>query len=144
MLTDIFIDIFVIVFTFCVIVCTFLFETGLNLKFAWGRKEAETIASEALDAGKLDAKNDILENPYHPYTEMLMNAVPKVGRKWKEGIKLAEIETKEFKQKGCKFAARCPVAGKICTQYFPALISSANNGNGLCFKYTDYEPEKSC
>jgi peptide/nickel transport system ATP-binding protein len=85
------------------------------------------------------SSNDILENPYHPYTEMLMDSIPKVGKKWKEEIKLPEIEAKEYGMKGCKFADRCPVARDICEQHFPPLVSSGDNRNVLCFKYAGYE-----
>ncbi len=83
--------------------------------------------------------NDILEAPSHPYTEMLMNAIPKVGKKWKEDLQLPEIETKEFRLVGCKFAARCPAVKEICTQYPPPMVNPASNRNVLCFKYTGYK-----
>jgi peptide/nickel transport system ATP-binding protein len=85
------------------------------------------------------SSNDILETPCHPYTMMLMNAIPKVGRKWMEEIKLPEIEAKEFGLHGCKFAARCSEAKEICTQYPPPLVSPSESRSVLCFKYTDYE-----
>jgi peptide/nickel transport system ATP-binding protein len=83
--------------------------------------------------------NEILESPYHPYTIMLIDAVPKVGEKWKEEIKLPEIETMEFKYVGCKFAPRCPAAKSICTQHPPPLTKLSDKRHVLCFKYTDYQ-----
>lgn len=86
------------------------------------------------------SSNDILETPYHPYTQMLMDAVPRVGKKWKEDIKLPEIETIEYGQLGCKFAARCPVSREICRQHIPPQITSENERMVMCLKHTDYKP----
>jgi peptide/nickel transport system ATP-binding protein len=83
--------------------------------------------------------NDILEAPSHPYTEMLMDAIPKVGKKWKEDIKMPEIETKEFGLIGCKFAPRCPAAKEICYQFSPPTVNQTSNRNVMCFKYTNYQ-----
>jgi peptide/nickel transport system ATP-binding protein len=83
--------------------------------------------------------NDILETPYHPYTQMLMDAVPRVGRKWKKEIKLPEIETIEYGQKGCKFAARCPASREICSLHKPPQITFEDNRMVMCFKHTGYE-----
>lgn len=33
---------------------------------------------------------EIMDNPAHPYTELLMNAVPRVGDKWKEDLVLPD------------------------------------------------------
>lgn len=85
------------------------------------------------------SSSDILEKPYHPYTQMLMDAVPRVGRKWEEDIKLPEMEAMEYGQKGCKFAARCPVSREICKKHTPPKITKENNRMVMCFKYTGYE-----
>jgi peptide/nickel transport system ATP-binding protein len=88
------------------------------------------------------ASNAILTEPLHPYTELLMEAVPRVGVKWSEDLKMPDLETKEYGVRACKFAARCPFARDICRQQEPPLIRRADGRTVLCFKYSDYQPVK--
>jgi len=85
------------------------------------------------------SSNEILETPQHPYTEMLIQSVPQIGKKWKEEIKLPEMEATEYSQEGCKFVKRCPVSREICSQFTPSQTVLKNNRKVMCFKYTDYE-----
>ena len=59
---------------------------------------------------------DVLENPLHPYTRVLLESLPKVDprQRWREEIKLSGLEVKEFEALGCKFANRCPYAKEMC------------------------------
>lgn len=63
----------------------------------------------------------VLDNPLHPYTELLKNSVPASdpSRKWKHDIALGDMETKEYAQKGCKFSGRCPRVRNICYEQEP-------------------------
>ena len=64
---------------------------------------------------------DIMDEPAHPYTELLMNAVPRVGDKWKEDLVLPDMEDKEYSITYCKFAPRCPYATDECRKTRPEL-----------------------
>ena len=64
---------------------------------------------------------DIMDEPAHPYTELLMNAVPRVGDKWKEDLVLPDMEDKEYSITYCKFAPRCPYATEECRKDRPEL-----------------------
>ena len=47
----------------------------------------------------------ILTAAAHPYTELLLDSVPTVDHKWERGIKLPDIELKEYQAQACKFAS---------------------------------------
>ena len=59
---------------------------------------------------------EIMDDPAHPYTELLMNAIPRVGDKWDESMVMPDLEEKEYSLTCCKFAARCPYATDRCRQ----------------------------
>lgn len=69
----------------------------------------------------------IIQDPKHPYTKMLLSAVPvadpKIKRKRLEGAKMAPIEHSTGCV-ACKFYTRCPIASKEkCGEGKPELVS---------------------
>jgi len=54
----------------------------------------------------------IMDAPAHPYTELLMNAVPRIGEKW-EDTGAAPEDAGEGRA-SCKFYTRCPYAADEC------------------------------
>jgi len=57
----------------------------------------------------------ILADPQHPYTQLLLDSIPDIGRKWeKKKIALSDIEAKEFQFEGCRFYNRCPHSSDRC------------------------------
>ena len=64
---------------------------------------------------------EVLSRPLHPYTKLLIEAVPKADPKQKirKEIKLRKLEVKEFQAPGCKFASRCPDALPRCLKERP-------------------------
>ncbi|NRF95867.1 ABC transporter ATP-binding protein [Paenibacillus frigoriresistens] len=68
-------------------------------------------AGQMIEVGPTE---QIFNNPQHPYTKMLINALPKVGdNSQKEGIPGTPPSLKN-PPTGCRFAARCPLAMEIC------------------------------
>ncbi|MCD6509624.1 MAG: ABC transporter ATP-binding protein [Thermoprotei archaeon] len=59
---------------------------------------------------------DVLEDPLHPYTRILLESLLKVDprQRWREEIELSGLEVKEFEALGYKFANRCPYAKEMC------------------------------
>lgn len=57
----------------------------------------------------------ILADPQHPYTQLLLDSIPDIGRKWeKKKMAMSDIEAKEFQFEGCRFYNRCPHASERC------------------------------
>ena len=76
---------------------------------------------------------EIMDNPAHPYTELLMNAVPRVGDKWDQEMVMPDMEDKEYAITYCKFAPRCPYAKDECRKRRPDMIDLGGQRKVLCF-----------
>lgn len=75
----------------------------------------------------------IMDEPAHPYTELLMNAVPRVGDKWDESMVMPDMEDKEYALTCCKFAPRCPYATEQCRKARPEETAFGTERKVLCF-----------
>ena len=67
---------------------------------------------------------DIYDNPVHPYTRFLLEAVPKLDpdlRKEKKQMLIGEIPSPINPPNGCRFHTRCPLKKDICAQETPEL-----------------------
>ena len=73
-------------------------------------------------------KEDIFQNPLHPYTKALFSAVPNPDPTMKaKRIKLeGDIPSPANPPKGCRFHTRCPYATEVCKHVVP--------------EYREYEP----
>ncbi len=76
-------------------------------------------------AGQLAEKaptETIVNSPRHPYTRLLISSLPEVGVRYAEK-KLAGIPGRPppllHPPRGCRFAARCPLAAAMCAQEPP-------------------------
>ena len=76
---------------------------------------------------------EIMDEPAHPYTELLMNAVPRVGDKWKEDLVMPDMEDKEFSIEYCKFAPLCPYATDECRKERPKETYLSDERKVLCY-----------
>lgn len=81
---------------------------------------------------------EMMDTPAHPYTELLMNAIPRVGDKWQQDIALPDIESKEYMLTACKFANRCAYATDICRKQTPPFEDLKNERKVLCFHPLKY------
>lgn len=80
---------------------------------------------------EIGKKDEIFDNPKHPYTRALLSAilVPNPTEK-KEKIKLeGDVPSPLDVPKGCRFWQRCPMANKQCEDIEPEL--KATNGEHL-------------
>ncbi len=62
---------------------------------------------------------ELFQNPQHPYTQALLNAIPipKLSSQWKlKGIIKGEVVSPINPKPGCRFAPRCSYAQSICTE----------------------------
>lgn len=86
-------------------------------------------AGSMAELGKTD---DIFERPKHPYTEMLISALPRVGdKRQKEGIPGAPPSLREL-PKGCRFAPRCPKAMERCRSEKPKFEEISEGHFAAC------------
>ncbi len=81
-------------------------------------------------------KNEVLfDNPLHPYTKSLINAIPipdpRVKRE--ETIIEGEIPSLLNPPSGCKFHPRCPVARPECSERAPELRVLPDGRKAACF-----------
>ena len=80
---------------------------------------------------ELATKDELFNNPMHPYTKALLSAVPQVNSNKK--AKLVQLEgdlpsVKELPQ-GCYFASRCKFAQPICYETYP--LNDNNNSHSV-------------
>lgn len=77
----------------------------------------------------------VYENPGHPYTQALMQAIPRLGEKKKrlfqiegEPPNLARLPT------GCSFHPRCSKAMDICQREYPPMFRMSEDGYATCWR----------
>jgi peptide/nickel transport system ATP-binding protein len=80
---------------------------------------------------------ELFRSPRHPYTQGLLNAVPKLGSSLAaRGTKLAEIPgvVPSLKERiaGCVFASRCAFARELCRRVAPVLEEKAPGHFAAC------------
>ena len=75
----------------------------------------------------------VLAQPQHPYTQLLLDSIPSLRRKWeRRKFAASDIETKEFQFKGCRFYNRCPLAQDICKAQRPPAIKKEDGREVYC------------
>lgn len=91
-------------------------------------------------AGKVVEKascDEIFEQPLHPYTNGLLDCIPKLDDD-REELSTIEGMVPSFDSmpEGCAFSPRCPFAKDICRNKMPELTQHGTRFV-RCFKYTD-------
>ena len=73
---------------------------------------------------EIGATDEIWNNPAHPYTRALINAIPLADGSGKIPAELiGDVPDPRFPPTGCRFHPRCPVAIEKCKTQKPKLIS---------------------
>jgi oligopeptide transport system ATP-binding protein len=72
---------------------------------------------------ELANRDELFDNPLHPYTQSLMSAVPipapKLERKRRRIILEGEVPSPANPPQGCVFSTRCPLVMETCSQVMP-------------------------
>ncbi len=82
----------------------------------------------------------VFENPLHPYTQMLLSAIPVLTEE-EEKLKprgiasRGEIGSPMNPPPGCRFNPRCPFADEVCRKIEPQLIEAEKNHWVACHLY---------
>lgn len=104
----------------------------LGVVAGMAQKIAVMYAGKIIEKGLVD---DIFENPRHPYTLALLNAVPSIELKNKE--KLVSIHGTPpdllLPPEGCAFASRCSYCMKICRIKAPLVTNVSDFHEVSCW-----------
>ena len=76
----------------------------------------------------------IFQNPLHPYTQGLIDCIPKIGSKKKKLQTIAgNVPPLKEREWGCSFVSRCPYKMDICSQQKPLLEKKHSKHWSACW-----------
>ncbi|WP_119420653.1 ABC transporter ATP-binding protein [Desertibaculum subflavum] len=80
------------------------------------------------------SRERLFARPEHPYTRALIAAVPTLDRERRRGRTLlaGDPPSPLDLPKGCRFQARCPLAGPLCRHIEPELVTLADGHRVAC------------
>jgi peptide/nickel transport system ATP-binding protein len=88
-------------------------------------------AGQIVEQGPVE---DVLQQPLHPYTQLLLSAVPDPGRidthaiEVRKGLASAAVDPLP----GCRFRERCPLAVDVCAHITPSLVDLQPGRGARC------------
>ena len=88
-------------------------------------------AGDMVEVGEVD---QIINNPQHPYTKGLINAIPSARRKELVEIR-GSVPDLVNPPSGCRFHPRCDYAKSICKKEKPQVLQVEKNHTVACFLY---------
>ncbi|MBA7590824.1 putative D,D-dipeptide transport ATP-binding protein DdpF [subsurface metagenome] len=85
---------------------------------------------------EMGPKEQISNQPRHPYTKALMSAMLSVTTKIEDIIMLeGEVPSPVHLPEGCYFYSRCKIRGKQCAKEYPGKTTFENGEYVYCFQY---------
>ncbi|BCN25548.1 ABC transporter ATP-binding protein [Vibrio alfacsensis] len=78
--------------------------------------------------------DNVTQNPQHPYSQLLLSAVPEVGNSGKRDLmaKKGDIPLWKPSSVGCPFATRCLKATEVCTRSVPEATKITDEHYARC------------
>jgi peptide/nickel transport system ATP-binding protein len=88
-------------------------------------------AGQIVERGPVE---DVLQNPLHPYTRLLLSAVPNPAT---GSARVVVTPSKGLSAAidpaaGCRFLERCPLAIPVCSQVTPELVDDGHGRSARC------------
>ncbi|MEQ8877163.1 MAG: ATP-binding cassette domain-containing protein [Phycisphaerales bacterium] len=110
---------------------TYLFIThDLSVVEHFGTRVAVMYLGRVMELARAE---DLFATPKHPYTRLLLDAIPKLeGGSFDNPRQPGELPDPVNPPPGCPFAPRCPMAEAICRQDRPELRTLANGTQAAC------------
>lgn len=82
---------------------------------------------------ELAPARELFESPRHPYTQALLSAIPALGERKREHIRLkGEVPTPIHLPRGCVFHGRCNHANERCTHEIPRITRLESGAQVAC------------
>lgn len=86
-------------------------------------------------------RNDIYDNPRHPYTQALISAAPipdpDIEKNKSRLLIEGDLPSPMAPPSGCVFRTRCPKAAEICSREKPALKSNGGSTHKVACHFSD-------
>jgi peptide/nickel transport system ATP-binding protein len=91
---------------------------------------------EVVEIGPVDA---VIDDPQHPYTQVLRWATPDLEEGDSEQIPMRKIDIPDATNppSGCRFHTRCPYAREVCRSEHPEPIPTDDGKQVACFRADD-------
>ncbi len=92
--------------------------------------------ADVVEAGAVE---NVVRAPQHPYTQLLISAIPRVSveRNWGDGAVAARASMNDAAMAGCRFADRCPAVMALCRQQAPVLHHTEDRRAVACHLHAD-------
>ena len=92
--------------------------------------------ANVVEAGAVEP---VVRSPKHPYTQLLISAIPRVSteRNWGTGVVAARAVGNDGAAVGCRFADRCPAVMELCRQQAPVLHRTEDRRAVSCHLHAD-------
>ncbi|CAM3082811.1 ABC transporter ATP-binding protein [Paenibacillus sediminis] len=85
---------------------------------------------------------DIFKNPLHPYTQGLIQSVPRMKESRDRLYAIpGNVPVLGTEMKGCRFAPRCPYAMPKCAEALPQLVEQEANHSCRCWLHETAEED---
>ena len=83
------------------------------------------------------SKEELFEEPKHPYTQGLLRSIPRLGAGHKEPLRGIPGAVPDFLNlpSGCTFHPRCEYSEGLCFKIFPSLDDITYTRQSACYKY---------
>ena len=93
---------------------------------------------------EIGTKEELFENPLHPYTQALLSAIPipDVDVKMNKIVLKGDVPSPLNPPAGCRFHTRCPYATDECGWVEPEMACDTNTHRVACLKYKDLEEKQ--